>query len=58
MQCSQHEVLRHDEIGSSKCCYLHQSPYRDLCELFAHLPHARTADDYETLLPWNLQLPD
>lgn len=33
-------------------------PYRYLCELFAHLPHAQTVDDIEALLPWNISLPN
>ncbi|VVE36905.1 transposase [Pandoraea eparura] len=28
--------------------------YRYLTELFKALPHARSADDYEALLPWKL----
>ncbi|OZI62145.1 hypothetical protein CAL28_23270 [Bordetella genomosp. 11] len=31
-------------------------PYRYLVALFKALPHARTADDYETLLSWNITL--
>ena len=32
-------------------------PFAYLTALFVALPHARTADDYEALLPWNLALP-
>jgi transposase len=31
-------------------------PYHYLRALFAQLPHARTVDDVEVLLPWNLKL--
>jgi len=31
--------------------------YRYLVALFTALPHAKTADDYEALLPWRLALP-
>lgn len=31
-------------------------PYRYLAALFKKLPLAQTADDYETLLPWNIAL--
>jgi hypothetical protein len=31
-------------------------PYRYLVALFKKLPLAQTADDYETLLPWNIDL--
>jgi hypothetical protein len=31
-------------------------PYRYLTALFAALPHAVTADDYDALLPWRLRL--
>ena len=33
-------------------------PYRYLVALFKALPLARTADDYEQLLPWQLTLGD
>jgi transposase len=33
-------------------------PYRYLCALFKALPYARTADDYQALLPWNIKLHD
>jgi transposase len=33
-------------------------PYRYLRTLFTALPHAKTVDDYEVLLPWNIQLID
>jgi len=32
-------------------------PYHYLAALFAALPLAVTADDYEALLPWNLRSP-
>ena len=32
-------------------------PYRYLATLFTALPLAKTADDYEALLPWNIVLP-
>ncbi len=32
-------------------------PYRYLCALFKALPYARSADDYDALLPWNIKLP-
>ena len=32
-------------------------PYAYLLSLFKILPLAKTADDYEALLPWNLALP-
>lgn len=31
--------------------------YRYLQALFARLPQAKTADDYEALLPWRIELP-
>ena len=31
-------------------------PYRYLAALFKKLPLAQTVDDYEALLPWNLEL--
>ena len=31
--------------------------YRYLRALFIALPNARTADDYEALLPWRIALP-
>ena len=31
-------------------------PYRYLVALFKKLPLAQTVDDYEALLPWNLEL--
>lgn len=31
-------------------------PYRYLVALFGKLPLAQTADDYEALLPWNIEL--
>ena len=31
-------------------------PYRYLVELFKRLPLARSVDDYEALLPWNIEL--
>lgn len=30
-------------------------PFAYLRDLFARLPRAQTADDYEALLPWNLK---
>ena len=33
-------------------------PYRYLVVLFKALPLAKTADDYEQLLPWHLPLSD
>lgn len=33
-------------------------PYRYLVALFKRLPPAQTVDDYEALLPWNIELPD
>ena len=30
-------------------------PYRYLVALFKKLPLAQTADDYEALLPWNIE---
>ena len=33
-------------------------PYRYLVALFKALPSAKTADDYERLLPWQLALGD
>ena len=32
-------------------------PYRYLIDLFKALPHARSVDDYEALLPWKLGKP-
>lgn len=32
-------------------------PYRYLVALFKALPLAKTADDYEALLPWRIALP-
>ena len=32
-------------------------PYRYLLALFTALPKAKTADDYEALLPWRIVLP-
>ena len=32
-------------------------PYQYLVALFRELPLARTADDYENLLPWKMGLP-
>jgi transposase len=32
-------------------------PYRYLCHIFQALPTAKTVDDYEALLPWNLKPP-
>lgn len=29
-------------------------PYRYLCKLFQALPAAKSVDDYEALLPWNI----
>ena len=31
-------------------------PYRYLVALFKKLPLAQTVDDYEALLPWNIEL--
>lgn len=31
-------------------------PYRYLVALFKKLPLAQTVDDYEVLLPWNIEL--
>jgi transposase len=33
-------------------------PFRYLRALFAQLPRARTVDDVEALLPWNIKLAD
>jgi hypothetical protein len=30
-------------------------PYANLLLLFAHLPYAKTVEDFETLLPWNVR---
>ena len=32
-------------------------PYRYLCALFIALPKAKSADDYEALMPWRIELP-
>ena len=32
--------------------------YRYLVDLFTALPYAKTVDDYEALLPWNLGKPE
>lgn len=29
-------------------------PYDYYCKLFKELPHCQTVDDYEELLPWNM----
>ena len=33
-------------------------PYRWLCWVLSKLPAAKTADDYEALMPWNMKLTD
>lgn len=39
-------------IETAKACGVEPYPYLRL--IFARLPQARTADDYEALLPWRL----
>jgi transposase len=41
-------------IETAKACGV--EPYQYLRHIFARLPLARTADDYEALLPWRVQL--
>jgi hypothetical protein len=32
-------------------------PHAYLSRLFARLPHLRTVDDFESILPWNVKVP-
>jgi hypothetical protein len=41
-------------IETAKACAV--EPYQYLRHIFARLPLAKTADDYEALLPWRVQL--
>ncbi|KVD77994.1 hypothetical protein WS62_29655 [Burkholderia sp. ABCPW 14] len=62
--CGRQEVwLFADEVGFARlppilyslvqtCLANHIDVYQYLVDLFKALPHAKTAEDYEALLPW------